>query len=232
MKILALYVAGETISWQDRMAIECLKKLGFPKDYTDLLSKYGWGVFAFGLQIRVPSRFLPKLVNGLNAPLEVASRDDGIIYASDHVGKILFEFIPRSPEEHEVVFYTFDEVLAWSMARDEPKFPIPLFEQAVLPQYTLRTKEVFSKDSDQKLIGRLREVITDGDLEIARWHDNFYAFSYSRGVLLRLQNGNEAKICYALGRPIKPIVLLLREFGFVHESDESEDTAWERVSGD
>ena len=225
LETLAIYNNGETLDWDDRVAIRVMAKLGVPGDYINWLEKYGWGVFAAGqgMQLSKPSNHLQVLAKQLKDPIPIAGRDDGIVYASDHVGKVLFDWVPRSNSEPGKTFLNFEEVLSWAMAREKPPFPIPLLMQPPTSEYSLVSKKALEKDDDVEFGGRISDAFAPNIIKFARWQKDLLAIGVADGFLIEIENGKHAKIHYGLGRDITKTIILLQGFGFVHKPNEGED---------
>jgi len=235
MNILALYDNGETLSWDERVAIAAMRKVGFPADYLDFIEKYGCGAFAGHLTLTSPTKVLPRIAQGFGDRLEIAGMDYGTLYVADHAGKILFDYEPRVPkiDGDAKVFDSFDKVLFWILKRSKPQFPFPSYDQFDLPSYALQAKNIGLKRKEiNELEKRIQEVLVCRDLAVGSLSSSIIAIAPTLGVYIELSEGDTVHIRYALGSKIAPLLELLAEFGFVHHPDPWQDEMRTLVCGD
>ena len=235
MNIISIYSRGESNERTDRLAIAGMRKLGFPADYVDFMAKYGAGEFACELRLWNPTKLLPYLAcyaRGMLDPIDIANMDSGTLRIADHVGKLLFEFVPRTNVDGEPkVFSSFEEVLSWILSRGTQS-PFPLYNQYLLCSFLLGSKSALKRKDDTKIRHRLLEVLNCDDLAIGRWDDIFYAIAPLQGWQLSIDDGDRARINYDIGSKIVPLIRLLGEFGFKHIRNEEEELMRLLVSGD
>ena len=219
MEILALYRNGETIGWDDRIAIRHLQSLPWPADHLDFVASYGDGEFVGVMRVHSLKMVMQPLLTR-TGDIKVADLDDGTLVAALHVDRYLFEFKHRVDPSEERVFTSFTDVLKWALSRTPFEPALPLFQQRLLPRCSFHRGGKKSNIDDKWFSA----TVVDNAAVTMRTEEMAFRFSAKAGVLFELDDFGQATLRYRLDcKCVKSFKAALEAEQFVHPPMPDED---------
>lgn len=220
MKILALYDTGETLCWDDRVAIWHLRALPWPVDHLNFLSRYGGdGEFAGIMRVENLKTIIKPILTSIG-DVQVAGLDDGSLLAVWHVDRYLFEFKHRVDAKQDKVFTTFGDVLEWALAKSHMTPSLSLYDQFVMPHCSFSRVGNTARIDDQwfcKTVG--------DDLSVTGiFPEMALRFSAKAGVLFKLDDFGRGVLHYRLDcKCVRHFKREIEAQGFTHPPNPQED---------